>query len=91
MAAADPQNPNRYPFLRIPESIIPLSQDWAGPDNKHRSKYYAYTIELKHAFSDRLNVLLAHNGQFDDTERKQTYSNITNLERQRRAQRVRRR
>jgi outer membrane receptor for ferric coprogen and ferric-rhodotorulic acid len=79
VAATDPQNPNRYPFLRIPESIVPLSEDWAGPDNKHRAKYYAYTVELKHSFSERLNLLLAHNGQFDDTERKQTYSNITNL------------
>jgi outer membrane receptor for ferric coprogen and ferric-rhodotorulic acid len=78
-AAADPQNPLLLPFRRIPESIISLREDWAGPDNKHRSKYYAYTVELKHAVSDRLNLLVAHNGQVDDLEKKQTYSNITNL------------
>ncbi len=75
-SATDPQNPNRYPLIRIPESIIPLREDWAGPDNKQNSKYYAYTIELKHSFTDRLNVLLAHNGQFDETIRKQTYSSL---------------
>ena len=78
-AAADPQNPLRYPLRRVPESIIPLSQDWAGPDNKMSSKYYAYTVELKHAFSDRLSALVAHNGQFDETIRKQTYSSLTSV------------
>ncbi|MFM9956134.1 MAG: TonB-dependent receptor plug domain-containing protein [Opitutaceae bacterium] len=76
ISATDPQNPNRIPFLRAPESIIPFSEDWAGPDNKMNSKYYAYTLELKHAFTDRLSGLIAHNGQFDETVRKQTYSSI---------------
>jgi outer membrane receptor for ferric coprogen and ferric-rhodotorulic acid len=78
-SGADPQNPLRLPLLRIPESIIPLREDWAGPDNKQRSKYHAYTIEFKHSVSDRLNLLLAHNGQVDDLEKKQSFSNITNL------------
>ena len=78
-SATDPQNPNRYPLRRIPESIIPLSQDWAGPDNKMTSKYYAYTVELKHAFSERLSALVAHNGQFDETIRKQTYSSLASV------------
>ena len=77
--ATDPQNPNRFPLRRIPESIIPLSQDWAGPDNKMASKYYAYTIEVKHSFTDRLSALIAHNGQFDETIRKQTYSSLASV------------
>ena len=76
IAATDPQNPNRFPLLRVPESIIPLREDWAGPDNKMNSKYHAYTIELKHSFTDRLSGLIAHNGQFDETIRKQAYSSI---------------
>ncbi len=78
-AAADPQNPLRFPLRRIPESIIPFSEDWAGPDNKMRSKYYAYTVELKHAFSERFSALIAHNGQFDETVRKQTYSSLASV------------
>jgi outer membrane receptor protein involved in Fe transport len=78
-SATDPQNPNRYPLIRVPESLIPLSQDWAGPDNKMTSKYYAYTIELKHSFTDRLSALIAHNGQFDETIRKQTYSSLASV------------
>lgn len=78
-SATDPQNPSRFPLRRIPESIIPLGQDWAGPDNKQNSKYYAYTIELKHAFTERLNLLLAHNGQIDETFRKQTYSSLASV------------
>ncbi len=76
VAASDPQNPNRIPFLRVPESVIPLREDWAGPDNKQNSKYYAYTIELKHAFTDRLSALIAHNGQFDETTRRQVWSSL---------------
>jgi outer membrane receptor protein involved in Fe transport len=75
----DPQNPLRLPFLRVPESIIPLREDWAGPDNKQRAKYHAYTVEFKHSFSDRLNLLIGHNGQLDRTTKKQTFSNINNL------------
>lgn len=78
-SATDPQNPLRYPLRRIPESIIPLSQDWAGPDNKMTSKYYAYTVELKHSFSERFSALVAHNGQFDETIRKQTYSSLASV------------
>jgi outer membrane receptor for ferric coprogen and ferric-rhodotorulic acid len=76
LSATDPQNPNLVTFGRVPESIIPLREDWAGPDNKMNSKYYAYTIELKHAFTDRLSALVAHNGQFDETVRRQVWSSL---------------
>jgi outer membrane receptor protein involved in Fe transport len=79
VSATDPQNPDRYPNIRIPESIIPLREDWAGPDQKQNSKYYAYTIELKHTFTERLNGLVAHNGQFDETIRKQTWSSLSSF------------
>jgi outer membrane receptor for ferric coprogen and ferric-rhodotorulic acid len=79
VSATDPQNPSRFPLRRIPESIIPLGQDWAGPDNKQNSKYYAYTIEFKHSFTPRLYGLLAHNGQVDETFRKQTYSSLASV------------
>jgi outer membrane receptor protein involved in Fe transport len=76
VSATDPQNPNRYPLITIPGSIIPKDQNWGGPDQKHATKYYAYTIELKHSISDRLNLLVAHNGQRDETMRKQSMSNL---------------
>ena len=76
-SATDPQNPNRLAVRRVPESIIPLSQDWGGPDTKHSSKYFAYTVELKHAFSGQLQALIAHNAQLDDTIRKQAFSTVT--------------
>ena len=78
-SATDPQNPNRIPLRRVPESIVPLGQDWGGPDTKHNSKYFAYTIELKHAFSDQLHGLVAHNAQVDDTIRKQAFSSLSSL------------
>lgn len=78
-SATDPQNPLRHPLRRIPESIIPLREDWAGPDNKMASKYHAYTVELKHQFSERLSGLFSHNGQFDETVRKQTYSSLASV------------
>ena len=52
-------------------------QDWGGPDTKHNAKYFAYTVELKHAFSDQLHALVAHNAQLDDTIRKQAFSTVT--------------
>ena len=76
-SATDPQNPNRLAVRRVPESIIPLSEDWGGPDTKQSSKYFAYTVELKHAFSDQLQALFAHNAQVDDTIRKQAFSTVT--------------
>ena len=76
-SATDPQNPKRLAVRRVPESIIPLSQDWGGPDTKQSSKYFAYTVELKHAFSDQLQALVAHNAQVDDTIRKQAFSTVT--------------
>ncbi len=65
----DPVNPLRYPIVGVSESIVPRGQDWGGPINQLNSKYHAYTIEFKHAFTDRLSILLAHNGQKDDTRR----------------------
>ena len=79
VSATDPQNPLLLPLMRVSESIVPMKDDWTGPDQKAASQYHAYTIELKHAFSDRFNVLVAHNGQFDETVRKQTYTNISAL------------
>lgn len=75
VSPTDPQNPNRYPLMTISTDIVPLGQDWGGPDNVHDTKYHSYTIELKHSVSDRLNLLVAHNGQKDDTVRRQTLSN----------------
>lgn len=43
------------------------------------SSYYAYTVELKHSFSDRLSALIAHNGPFDGTIRKQKYSSLASV------------
>jgi outer membrane receptor for ferric coprogen and ferric-rhodotorulic acid len=75
----DPQNPVRYPLTTIPFSIIPEGQDWAGPDNRHDTDFHAYNIELSHSFGDHFRVLLAHNAQFDDTSRIQTYSSASAL------------
>ncbi|MDO8542335.1 MAG: TonB-dependent receptor plug domain-containing protein [Opitutaceae bacterium] len=75
ISATDPQNPNRYALITIPTSIVPLGQDWGGPDNVHDAKYHSYTVELKHSVSDRLNLLVAHNGQKDDTMRRQGLAN----------------
>jgi outer membrane receptor protein involved in Fe transport len=71
---ADPQNPRLVPLLPVPFSIIPETQDWGGPDNRADARFTAYTIELSHAFSDRLRVLVSHNAQIDDSSRPQTYS-----------------
>jgi outer membrane receptor protein involved in Fe transport len=74
ISASDPQNPNRYAQLSVPENLMPREQDWGGPDGKQNTKYYAYTMELKHSFSPRLNALLAYNRQSDLTARKQSIS-----------------
>ena len=76
VSATDPQNPNRFPLITIPSSIIPKNQNWGGPDQKHATKYHAYTIELKQSVSERLNLLVAYNGQYDETKRKQSMSNL---------------
>jgi len=75
-SATDPQNPQRFPVVQISESIVPLREDWAGPDNRQDAKYHVYTIEVRHAFTERLNLLLAHNGQFDETIRRGTSSSL---------------
>jgi hypothetical protein len=71
---ADPQNPNRVLAVRIPYSIMPLYEDWGGPNLRHDSIYDVYTLELKHTFSNRLSVLAAFNHQEDDAKRLQTYA-----------------
>ena len=58
-------NPALIPGASIPESIVPRYQDWAGPDNYADQRWHAYTVELRHDFTDRLRVLIAHNGQRD--------------------------
>ncbi len=70
----DPQNPLRYPLTTIPYSVYPDGEDWAGPDNRHDTDFHAYNIELSHQLGDHLRLLIAHNGQVDDTTRLQTYS-----------------
>ena len=70
----DPQNPERILAVRIPYSIIPLYEDWGGPNLRHDSVYDVWTIELKHAFSDRFSVLAGLNHQIDDAKRLQTYA-----------------
>ena len=71
---ADPQNPRLVPLLPVPDSVIPETQDWGGPDNRADARFTAYTVEFSHAFSDRFRVLLSHNAQIDDASRPQTYS-----------------
>jgi hypothetical protein len=75
----DPQNPVRYPLTTIPFSVIPEGEDWAGPDNRHDTDFHAYNIELSHSLGDHLRLLVAHNGQVDDTTRIQTYSSASAL------------
>lgn len=75
----DPQNPIRYPLTTIPFSIIPEGEDWAGPDNRHDTDFHAYNLELSHSLGEHLRLLIAHNGQVDDTTRIQTYSSASAL------------
>ncbi|MSU50652.1 MAG: hypothetical protein EXS37_16455 [Opitutus sp.] len=79
VAATDPQNPNRIPVQAARPPLIPETQDWGGGDNYQKIRYHAYTIEFKHALSERLNFLAAFNTQFDETRRKGTYSNSSTL------------
>ena len=77
-SATDPQNPLLVAVRNVPHSIIPEGEDWGGR-NTHDTDYYAYTVELKHAFSRNFSVSLIHNGQVDDTERLQMFSNQQGL------------
>jgi len=70
----DPQNPALVPLLPVSYTVTPFGHDWGGPDNRADSRFLAHTVELSHAFSDRLRVLVSFNGQKDDTSRPQTYS-----------------
>ncbi|MCE2862443.1 MAG: TonB-dependent receptor plug domain-containing protein [Opitutaceae bacterium] len=70
----DPQNPERILAIRIPYSIMPLYEDWGGPNLRHDSVYDVYTVELKHAFTGGLSVLAGYNHQKDDAKRLQTYA-----------------
>ena len=58
-------NPALIPQGSIPESIVPRYQDWFGPDGYVDRRWHAYTVELRHDFTDRLRVLFALNGQRD--------------------------
>lgn len=79
VAATDPQNPNRIPVLAARPPLFPETQDWGGGDNYQKIRYHAFTAELKHAFSERLNFLAAFNLQFDETRRKGVFSNSSTL------------
>lgn len=65
----DPTNPLRLPLLGAPESIVPRGEDWGGPDNSFRTKFFAYTLEVRQTLTDRLHLLFAHNAQKDDCNR----------------------
>jgi outer membrane receptor for ferric coprogen and ferric-rhodotorulic acid len=76
-SGADPQNPMRHPTLPVSFSVIPEGQDWTGPDNRHDTDFHSYSIELSHSIGEHLRVLLAHNGQVDDSVRVQAFAGPT--------------
>lgn len=76
VSGTDPQNPALVPYLPAPESIVPRGEDWGGPANFVQQEWVAYTLELKHDVSDRFRVLLAHNGQRDDTRRVKSMNDL---------------
>ena len=75
----DPVNPRAYFILPMPESIIPRAQSWASADNRQNDIFHAYTIELRHQFSDKLSLLIAHNGQKDDGRRNTNWNQNDNV------------
>ncbi len=62
-------NPNRVPRRPISESIVARDTDWAGPQQSTHPSWSTYTIEFRHEFSRKFNILLAHNSQHDRTSR----------------------
>lgn len=66
-------NPNRVPRRPISESIVARDTDWGGPQQSAHPNWSTYTVELKHEFSEKFNVLLAHNHQRDRTTRDLVY------------------
>ncbi len=62
-------NPNRVPRRPITESIVARDTDWAGPQQSAHPSWSTYTIEFRHEFSRKFNILLAHNSQHDRTSR----------------------
>lgn len=62
-------NPNLVPRRPISESIVPRAEDWGGPQHSAHPNWSTYTLELRHEFSRRFNVLVAHNAQRDRTSR----------------------
>jgi len=71
-SATDPQNPNRIPWLPIPGSLFPLTQDWAGPDARVRYKYDVANLSAQHAFNRQTSVWLAYNRQNELTDQSLT-------------------
>jgi outer membrane receptor for ferric coprogen and ferric-rhodotorulic acid len=66
-------NANLVPRRPISESIVPRDEDWGGPQQSTHPNWSTYTVELKHEFSRKFNVLLAHNAQRDRTLRTLVY------------------
>ena len=62
-------NPKGVPRRPISESIVPRDEDWGGPQQSAQANWFTYTVELKHEFSRKFNILLAHNSQRDRTAR----------------------
>ncbi|PTX92307.1 TonB-dependent receptor plug domain-containing protein [Opitutus sp. ER46] len=71
---SDPQNPLRYPLLPVADDIYPENEDWGGPDNRTDIKYGVYNIEFTHAVNEHLTFLVAHNGQYNDSNTQTMFS-----------------
>lgn len=62
-------NPNGVPRRPVSESIVARDTDWGGPQQSAHPNWSTYTIELRHEFSRKFNILVAHNSQHDRTSR----------------------
>jgi len=71
-SATDPQNPNRIPYLPIPTTLLPLDQDWAGPDARVRYTYDAANLSVQHTLSRATSLWLAYNRQNELTDQQLT-------------------
>jgi hypothetical protein len=71
-SATDPQNPNRIPWLPVPVSMVPLKQDWAGPDARVRYTYRVSNLSVQHGFSRATSLWFAYNRQNERTEQSLT-------------------
>jgi outer membrane receptor for ferric coprogen and ferric-rhodotorulic acid len=70
--ANDPQNPNRIPYLPVPTSLVPLDQDWAGPDARVRYTYDVANLSVQHTLSRATSVWFAYNRQNELTDQQLT-------------------